>query len=301
MTDNFKMRFYFNFDDTAEYIYIDNFKLINMPPDTAVNFSIDSQQVYLDGSNNPQAGAQPVTATDSQVMINATWNGFSFACHRDVSRLVKHFPVVPGELHHTGNAEYTVGDVQADTGEYVSYAGWSLIIIYYSPETAGHYLYLRDVFSFNPGSSNLDFDGDGQPGGDITGFVIPEPIRNASGVITETVAAGVTCFIGEGDAIYTGDSLKITGQQSGLNKYFSNSASPWDNICNGASPGMSYPGVDVDTFQVLWSENILMPNDTRFHLDMNSGTDAWNFIYVIVSVRSKTVVGGTEHYIILDE
>ena len=306
MTSNFKIRFYFNFDSPDEYVYLDNISINYMPPDTSINFSINDLQVYLDGDGNAEAGAQPLTASASSVLVNATWGGYSFACHRDVSRLVKKYPIVPGEQHHTGNAKYTIGDVQADTGQHVSYAGWSLIVIYFSPETAGHYLYLRDVFSFNNQYENLDFDNDGQPGGDITNFIIPEPIRNKDGVITETVAARLTCFVGEGDdwlygSIPNTDCVKITGQQSGSSTYLSNSSSPDYNVWNSASPGMSYQGVDVDTFEVLWSQNILMPNDTRLHLDFYSGQDAWNLIYIIISVRSKTTVGGTEHYIILDE
>jgi hypothetical protein len=61
---------------------------------------------------------------------------------------------------------------------------------------------------------------------------------------------------------------------------------------------MSYPGVDVDTFIVLWADGILTPKDTSLHLDMVSGTDAWNLIYFIMSVRSETVTSGTGHYLI---
>jgi hypothetical protein len=303
LTDNFKFRFYFSLNDAAEYVYLDNIKVLEMPPDTAVTFKINGQQVYLDASGDPQAGAQDLTASTSAVLINragvdADKQGYSFACHRDVSKLVKKYPVVAGEQHHNGNALYTVGDVTADTGQFVSYAGWSLIIIYSSPATAGHYLYLSDIFAFDSGSTNLDFDGDGQPGGEITGFVIPEPIRDRYGNITESVSANITCFVGEGDAIYTGDTLVITGQQSANSKSLSNSASPSNNIWNGADTVSSYPGIDVDTFCLLWADNILTPGDTRLHLDMNSGTDAWNLIYVIVSVRSETVTGGTENYVI---
>jgi len=132
----------------------------------------------------------------------------------------------------------------------------------------------------------------------VTDFIIPEPIRDKNGNIIETVAARITCFIGEGDDIYDDDYLKITGQQSFNYKYLSNSASPWDDIWNGASPDMTNPGIDVDTFEVLWSDDILRPGDTSLHMDMWSGTDAWNFIYLIISVRSETLTSGTTHYFI---
>ncbi len=63
---------------------------------------------------------------------------------------------------------------------------------------------------------------------------------------------------------------------------------------------MSYEGVDIDTFEILWADNILTPNDTSLHLDMYSGQDFWNLVYFILSVRSKTVIGGTDHYNIND-
>jgi hypothetical protein len=306
INSNFKMRFYLvGMGGSQQYCRLDNIKIIVRAPDTSITFSIDDEQVYLDGNGDPQSGSQPLMASDASILINESWGGFSYACHRDVSKLVIKYPVVPEEQHHTGNAKYTIGDVQADPGEHVSYAGWSLIIIYFSQETAGHYLYLYDVFSLNPQYTNMDFDYDGEPGGEITDFVIPEPIRDNEGNITETVAAKLTCFVGEGDdwlwgSIPNTDCVKITGQQSEQSKYLSNNVSPDYNVWNSASPGMSYEGVDIDTFEILWNDNILTPNDIRLHLDMYSGQDFWNLIYFILSVRSKTVIGGTEHYIIRD-
>ncbi len=301
----FKLRFYLvGMGGSQQYANIDDIKVIVRFPDISITFKINDQQVYLDAQGDPQAGSQPLTALSGSILVNEAWGGYSYACKRDVSKLVKKYPVVPGEQHHTGNAKYTVGDVQADTGQHVSYAGWSLIIIYCSPQTAGHYLYLYDVFSFNPQYTDLDFDYDGQPGGDITGFRFPEPIRDKSGNITETVAARLTAFVGEGDDWLYGlipntDCVKATGQQSGNYAYLSNTASPDYNVWNSASyPATTQVGIDIDTFQILWSSNILTPNDTRLHLDMYSGQDAWNLIYFILSIRSQTVTRGTDYYLI---
>jgi hypothetical protein len=306
LTAQFKIRFYFNFNDTAEYVYLDNFNLLYMPPDTSITFKIDGEQVYFDGDGAPAVGAQSVNASYSAVLVNETgldagYFGYSYACYKDVTDLVQKYPIVPGEQHHNGSYEYTVGDISGDVGQYISYAGWSLIIIYSSPNTAGRYIYLTDIhniFAFNPGSQNLDFDNDGTGGGDVMGFLFPEPVRDKYGTILDPTAAKITCFVGEGDVNYTGDSLKITGQQSGLDKLLSNAVSPSNNTWNSASPGMSYPGVDVDTFIVLWEDGILTPKDTSLHLDMVSGTDAWNLIFIIMSVRSETVTSGTGHYLI---
>jgi len=304
LTSGFKMRFYYNFDDPTEYVRLDNINIYYMPPDTSVTFKIDGEQVCFDGDGEPVSATGNLTAGFSAVLINqagSTAAGYSYACYKDVTELVKKYPETPGETHHTGNYEFTVGNVSADTGEYISYAGWSLIIIYSSPDTAGRYIYLRDIhdiFAFNPGSTNLDFDNDGVAGGDVTGFLFPEPVRDKYGDVVDPRAAKITCFVGEGDDIYTGDTLMITGQQSGLSEYLSNDESPQNNIWNSASPGMSYPGVDVDTFEILWEDGILTPKDTSLHLDMNSGTDAWNLVYFIMSVRSETVTAGTGHYLI---
>jgi len=305
LTAGFKLRYYFNFNSAEEYVRLDNINFYYMPPDTSITFKIDDQQVYLDAEGNPQSDEQPLTVSAGSVILNSGFGGYSYACKRDVTRLVKKYPEVIGEEHHTGNAKYTVGDVQADTGVHVSYAGWSLIIIYASPQTAGHYLYLYDVFSFNPQNTNLDFDYDGDPGGDISGFLFPEPIRNKEGQLMETVAAKLTVFVGEGDAWLYGsvpntDSIKATGQQSVDNwKYLYNSASPDYNLWNsGSYPCTTLPGIDIDTFNILWTDNILTPKDTRLTLDLYSGQDAWNLVYFILSVRSETVTSGTGHYLI---
>jgi hypothetical protein len=303
-TGQFQFRFRtVGLDGPGQQATIDNFVVRDLPPDTEATFKINGEQVSYDASGDPQTGTDPLVADSAAVLLGPPGSGlggYFYRCKTDVSKLVKTYPVNPGEAHHTGNADYTVGDVDAtaNNDDYLAHAGWSMILVYASPTTAGHYLYLRDYFADNPGNTNLDFDGDGVPGGDVTNFVIPEPIRDANGNITETDAARITCFVGEGDAAYTGDSLKITGQQSGSSLYLSNSASPWNNVWNGASPDMSYPGIDVDTFEVPWSSGILTPGDTMLHLDMDSGSDAWTFIYLILSVRSETLTSGTTHYLI---
>jgi Tfp pilus assembly protein PilX len=325
LINGFKFRFYLaGMSGSQEYCYLDNIKIIVSPPDTSVSFSINGTPVSLDANGNPQLGGE-VTASTAQVLVNTT--GFSYACKADVSKLVKKYPIVPGEQHHTGNAAYTVGSVTATTGNEISYAGWSLVIVYFSPETAGHYLYLRDVFSYSSGNKDLDFDNDGINGGDISGFVIPEPIRDQNGVITETNAAHLTCFVGEGDWCYSGDfiainapsSYYVTQPQNIPNSYklwdgitlaapgtgggdpnLPNTSSEADNVWNSKSIGMSQDGVDIDTFNITWASQVLKPGDTKLHLDLYSYIDNYNLVYLILSVRSKVVTGGTGHYIISD-
>jgi len=143
---------------------------------------------------------------------------------------------------------------------------------------------------------NLDFDGDGAPGGDIRGFVIPKPITNKDGEIAFPIAAKLTCFVGEGDAWRNGDYIQITGQQSELTRRLA------DNSWNGVSsqPG-TLDGIDIDTFEVLWSDGVLTANDKSLHVDLwagGSSGDAYNLIYFILSVQNETSTRGTGHYII---
>jgi hypothetical protein len=63
---------------------------------------------------------------------------------------------------------------------------------------------------------------------------------------------------------------------------------------------MSQDGVDIDTFNITWASQVLKPGDTKLHLDLYSYIDNYNLVYLILSVRSKVVTGGTGHYIISD-
>ncbi len=303
LTDDFKLKFYLvGFAESDDnYCRIDNIQVKSMMPDYDAVFKIDDNQVYLDNGEAAQ-GPVDIVATRTQVLPNydssGNPNGFSYSCYLDVTKLVKAYgEVVEDEYgieHHTGNENYTAGDVVADTGNMWSYAGWSLIIIYSSPETAGHQLYLWDDFMYADEDTNIDFDGDGVDGGDITGFVVPEQIEGIPN------AAKLTCFVGEGDT-YTGDKLKFTGQ-SGYSEYLENDESPWSNVWNSQSPGFDYDGVDIDTFDVPWknsyNQNLVEPGDTSAHLDLPTGQDSWNLVYIILSMQSLTVTGGTVHYVI---
>jgi hypothetical protein len=304
LTSNFKMRLYFNFNDAGEYINIDNIKVIYMPPDTDITFMIGTDQVYFDGST-PAIGPYPLVAGRYYTLFNdlsGSPEGFSYACVRDVTALVKKYPENPGEEHHTGNALYTVGDVSANIGSHISFAGWSLIIVYACPQSAGHYIYIRDDnFAYQSNEPGiLDFDNDPTyPGGVITNFIIPNPITDRYGNITETVAAKLTCFIVEGDEWLPNDSITITGEQSEMSATLYNDSSPAYNVWNGLSyPGTFNEGVDIDTFEIYWADGILTPKDKKLYVDMYSNGDAWNLVYFIISVRSETVTSGTTHYVI---
>ena len=186
---------------------------------------------------------------------------------------------------------------------HASYAGWSLVIIYSSPETLGHQLYLYDIANPNfifkesypegASQSNPDFDGDGVDGGKISGFLVPQPITG------ETNAARMTCFVGEGDAGKTGDSFKVTGP-SGTGAYLLDGTPGvvWNDVWNSKSVGLTAPGVDIDTFYVTWSSGILAAGNTWAQVDIPTTGDGFTLSYIILSFRSTVTTGGTISYLV---
>jgi hypothetical protein len=183
-----------------------------------------------------------------------------------------------------------------------SYAGWSLVIIYSSPETEGHQLYLYDISSPNftfresypegASESNPDFDGDGNPGGLISGFLVPQPIDD------EANAAKITCFVGEGDEDKTGDSFKVTGPSGSGENLPDGTGADLDNVWNSTSVGVTASGIDIDTFYVTWGSTILEPNNTWAQVDIPTVGDGFTLSYIILSFRSSITSGGTLSYLV---
>jgi hypothetical protein len=294
LTDNFRLRFYIDyFGGWGEYCYINNidiFQSLLAADDTAI-LKIDGTQVYFDGGGVPQQGVQDITADRTQVINNLSYgnpHGYSYSSFKDVTELVLTFAADPN-----GNGTYTVGSVDADwdCDDEWAYAGWSLILIYSSAETQGHQLYLYDDFLYKDHDDTfLDFDQDGEEGGIVSGFLVPDPITG------EINAAQLTCFVGEGDDYYNGDYLALNGTKL----WDGTEAESLNDVWNGQSLGMSADGVDVDTFYVTWASDLLEPGDTSAQIDLWTDVDIWNLVYMIVSFRSETTGGGTITYLIRD-
>ncbi len=305
---NFKVRFYFNFNADDEYVQVDNIRITELPADKSIVFKIDDDQVYFDGTN-PTQSIGPLTIDTGnfeddrvQARLNdseggTSWFGYFYSCKKDVTEILKAFCDEEADGNRPGNGKYTVGNVGADAATASnwesSYAGWSLIIIYSSPETNGHQLYLFDNMMTSIDDSNVNWDGDpdNTPGGTISGFLVPNP------VVGETIAAKLTAFIGEGDDWYEGDYLQFNGTT--LSDGTPGSTS---DVWNALSIGMSAEGVDVDTFYVPWgnpiSSGLLKPGDTQAQIDLWTTEDTWQFIYMILSFRSSTATGGGLGYFI---
>ena len=287
----FKFKITLNgFNATGENYYLDNIRITAIQPDKykQIVFKINDQQVYLDGNNQPQAGSVKLSADYLGTIINSTsgTKGYSFDCSADVTQLVQYYshgasPQADPPVFGDGKGKYTVGEVFASLGvdgndsygDQLAHAGWSLIIIYTSPSTMTHQIYLYDRFTFADDSTDLDFDKNGLPGGDINNFVIPSQTKDAQGN-WETNAAQITCFVGEGDEWITGDfiALNAPGQYwdadltnnppSAIPDSYKlydgeavtgNTQNSPNNVWNSHSATCTADGVDVDTFNVTWA------------------------------------------------
>ncbi len=182
-TNNFKLKFYVKgFSSSGGgTAYLDNIAVTWYVPtaDASAKFKINGNQVFLDANGDPHQGLQELTASPSEQGFVDNLRGYSYRIKKDVTKLVQAYTPngSPEHLAGNGNATYTVGNVQGNLNDQLAWGGWSLIIIYASPETAGHRLYLFDRFAFDRGYQNLDFDFNGSPGGDISGFLVPDPIQ----------------------------------------------------------------------------------------------------------------------------
>jgi hypothetical protein len=341
LTADFKIKFWIEgFDGGGyggtEYCYLDNIEITaaleeETMADIEARFEIDEAPVYFaeDEYGNltvPTQGEGSIFAKKWDVLENREietghLEGYSYACWLDVTSLVQTFT-------ENGNATYTVGGVYGDTGSQWSYAGWSLIITYSSPETQRHQLYIFDDFlHIAPHSTGESFS--------ISGFLVPDPIKDQdTGEIIEENAATITCFLGDGDDYYSGDFIAINAPEGlegpeipNLYKLFDGITlyAEWgwpqpkmdnleyspNNVWNGRSEesgGSFIDGVDIDTFEVPWgeppSDGLLKPGDSSATITLNfagtgtSTAELINFIYIIIAFRSETVTGGTVSYII---
>ncbi len=315
LTNGFRLRFYISgFNESGEYCYLDNITVTTseMIPDTSVVFKIDGNQVFFSGDGIPQQGTEEITADWSDYMenyIGTTREGYSYVCFKDVTALIKAYSAKAPDpaVNHPGNAYYTVGDVAADTisigytpgqTSHLAYAGWSLVIVYSSVETKGHCLYLYDTFMHSGQSMNIDFDDDGQLGGTISGFIVPDRIQNPDGS-WEVNAAKMTVFVTEGDETWSGDYLafKDTKLWDSTDSDHNSESNP-NNVWNGISANMTADGVDIDTFYVTWESGLLMTGHTSAQIDVPTNTDEWNLVYIILAFRSEPSTGGALSYLI---
>ena len=169
-----------------------------------------------------------------------------------------------------------------------AHAGWSLLILYSCASVYNHQYYLYDIgtpgftFFFGWQSSTVDWDNDGNPGGTVSGFLVPPQSGDAN-------AARITVMVGEGDKGYTGDYFKVNGVAlaDGVAGYGTN------NVWNGNSINLPTDcGIDIDQFFVTWASGILKPMDVSALIEVPTGTDGFTMSYMLLQFRSELGVGG---------
>jgi hypothetical protein len=220
---------------------------------------------------------------------------------------------VQDQDHPTGTPENGVTPTGANETCTAAWAGWSLVIIYSDPSVLGHQIYLFDNFM------SIANDGNDHPT-QISGFIVPAPDTSGD-------AIKLTAFVGEGDISNTGDFFAIRVQSNSTQDNIlwdgipssldSNDTSPSGNwvsstakdafnslSLNSAIPQAGGPyylnasGVDIDTFHVPWSANLVQQNDTTATIVINPSGDGLISVYTIASFRSSVTTGGSVSYLI---
>jgi hypothetical protein len=110
-------------------------------------------------------------------------------------------------------------------------------------------------------------------------------------------AARMTCFVGEGDYHYTGDYFQINGHNL---PSLPDGVNPQNNVWNSKSTVLggasTHEGIDIDTFIAGGEEGIILPGDTEAEVDIPTGTDCWNLVYIVLSFTSEITTGGVIDY-----
>jgi len=315
LTGSFKMRFFLDFDEFNEYCYIDDIT-ITVPSGES---SVEDAKV-----NRVMFNGNQITANEWQTAPtpDAVENSWCYSCFYDATLIVRAAldpdtksgtfilgHVLEGNgynLYPSGTTGYPLATPASSTDlQYQwSYAGWSLVIIYSSPETKGHQLYLFDDLRYVAVHTTLDFP--------ISGFLVPDPIGG------EQNAARIACFVGDGDENYPYDFIALLDAEPSVPSYqIPDSYKLWDgitctgnsegspnNVWNSQSTGLDASGIDIDNFQVTWSSGLLEPGDTAAWVVLGNASsnpyaaELIMLVYIIISFRSSTTSGGSITYLI---
>ena len=335
LTSDFMMRFYLvGTADSGEFCYLDNV-FIYEGTGGSMKYPVDPTGAELAELvevtarvNVAMFNGEQVTADEWHILESIdlpgedTYEGcWSYSCFYDATSLVEQW-IDDEDIEENGAGAYTLGHVIAENEEnpgysvdlYPSgetgyplaypaddkhpptrhnycYGGWSLILIYTDASTKGRQIYLYDDQLIEGWHNDPDFDDDGSDGGTISGFLIPEDITWGDEVVK------LTAFVGEGDNNITPEYMKVNGVA------LSNSASPYNNVWNSRSPGLTIDGIDIDTFTVDYPT--LMPGDTSAVINLPTGdgnpnhpSDGFTLIYIILSFRSQIKTSDSISYTI---
>jgi len=294
LTDKFQMRFFLDFDETNEYCYIDDITI-----SVSAGSSVEDAKVNRVMFNDNQ-----ITSDQWQVAPtpdSGAPDSWSYSCFYDATQIVR------AELDpDTKSGTFTLGHVLEGSGYNLypsgttgyplatpalstatkyqwTYAGWSLVIIYSSPETKGHQLYLFDTFRYVGLDTQVEFS--------VSGFLAPD----------DTTGSHLTYFVGEGDDHYSTDYIKINGYklpQPGDPYEPYPGFNPQNNVFNSYSNSLDDPylsGVDIDTFDM---SECIDSAATSAEVLLDNGEEIYNLVYIILSFRSEITSGGSISYLI---
>ena len=241
---------------------------------------------------------------DTSVSTLLHWDGTSWQRIHGPSTDTPLYGWVNG---HTGEtvAAYTdqpLGDPSTDTtmNWHISSCAWSIIVLYTSPVTLAHQMYLYDTLRFNDSGGHIQFD--------LDGFLAP------ASVATEADAVRLTCCVSEGDDTYNPENLFIKSGTKAWQQLYSGTSGPTekDNLWNKESNSGGVTGyppdcIDLDTFTVPAgymspadsSASIWIGDNGSVTTGSGSGMDAWNLVYMILSFRSDNVGSGCLTYVVL--
>jgi hypothetical protein len=316
LTDSFKMRFFLDFDEPNEWVYIDDIT-ISVPSEGSS--SVEDAKVNRVVFNDNQITTSQWQVEPTPDAVEGSW---CYSCFYDATDIVTAAldpdtksgtftlgHVLEGNgytLTPNGKTDYPLATPASSTAmQYQwTYAGWSLIIIYSSPETQGHQLYLFDTLRYVAVHTTMDFP--------LSGFLVPDPVGG------EQYAAHITCFVGDGDLYYPYDFIALLDDEppehsyeipedyklwDGIDCSHNSEVSP-NNVWNSQSPGLAANGVDIDTFQVTWDSELLESGDTAAWVVLgNASSNPYDaelimLVYIIISFRSETTSGGSISYLI---
>jgi internalin A len=234
---------------------------------TILQYNGTSWHAWYGGSTQHLYGTWGTSGTNAYAVGYAGtilhYNGSGWLCA---------FPLYGWVNGHSGETaaaltDYRLGD-NTPTNEW-AYAAWSVLVVYNSARA--HQFYLEDTLRSPPANSALNME--------VTGLLgLPHP------------EARLTCFVGEGDAAYTGDNIYLNGVR--LNNGASGTPLTANNVWNGVSSNggtIGYPpdNTDLDTFSVDGSSGIIQPGDTAATIRLVTQTDRWDLIYMVLSVSAE--------------
>jgi hypothetical protein len=303
LTANFRMRFYlYGFSNRSEYCYIDDIRITADLP--LVEIAKVNRVMFGTAGNMTQITAAP---DDCQVEAtpDAVEGSWSYSCYYDATDIIRALldphtksgiftlgHVLEGSgynLYPSGTTAYPLATPAEKSGfwgyptQYQwTYAGWSLLIVYSSPGTKGHQLYLFETFRYVGLNTLLTFP--------VYNFLAPD----------DTTGSHLTYFVGEGDNHYSGDYIKLNGYRLPRpgDPYENPPVNPQNNVFNSYSNSLDDPylsGVDIDTFDV---SSCIGPGDTTAEVVLDNGQEIYNFVYMILSFRSLVTGGGVMGYLI---